>query len=321
MVLAHSLFQTLKQRAPDAQIDVLAPPWTLPLLERMPEVARGIALPFKHGELRLRERWRLGHELRANSYDRAIVLPNSLKSAIVPWAARARVRTGFVGELRYVFLNDARRLDKARLPKTVERFVALGLPANEPLPTPLPLPRLRADDQKAGDALARFGIAPPSVPVLGLCPGAEFGPAKRWPTEHYAELARRQLDAGWAVWLFGSEKDTPVTSEIQRHTGGRCQDFGGRTSLGMAIDLMAMADAVVSNDSGLMHVAAALDRPLVALYGSSDPSHTPPMSENARVLYRGLPCSPCFKRECPLGHLRCLRDISTDDVLDRLPRR
>jgi len=314
MVLAHSLFQVLRRRDPGAQIDVLAPAWTLPLLARMPEVHEGIALPFGHGDLKLGGRWRLGRALRARGYDRAIVLPNSFKSAIVPFAARAGVRTGFIGELRYGLLNDARQLDKRRLARTVERFVALGIDRGESLP-PIPDPYLRADIRNAGAALARLDHAPPRSPVLGLCPGAEYGPAKRWPPEYFAEVARAKLDEGWEVWLFGSEKDRPVTQDIQARTGGRCLDLGGRTSLADAIDLMSVTRSVVTNDSGLMHVAAALGREVIALFGSSDPHHTPPMSARAAVLYLGLECSPCFKRECPLGHLNCLRGIDPQQVL------
>ncbi len=317
MVLAQSLFKVLKQRHPTSRIDVLAPAWTLPLLARMPEVNAGIALPFGHGEAALGARWRLGRQLRARAYDRAIVLPNSLKSALVPFAAHARVRTGFVGELRYGLLNDIRRLDKRALPRTVDRFVALALPAGEALPA-IPNPQLRADRDHAARALARLGRTLPTAPVLGLCPGAEYGPAKRWPAEYYACVARAKLDQGWEVWLFGSEKDAPVTRAIQEHTRGRCLDLAGRTALAEAIDLLALCTAVVTNDSGLMHVAAALDRPVVALYGSSDPHHTPPMSAHATVLYRGLSCSPCFARECPLGHLNCLRDIKPEQVLAAL---
>lgn len=319
MVLAHSLFQVLKQRAPDALIDVLAPGWTLPLLERMPEVSEGLGSRFGHGELKLGARWRLGRALRARRYDRAIVLPNSLKSAIVPLAAGARVRTGFVGELRYGFLNDARRLDKQKLPRTVDRFVALAGGAHDPLP-PIPNPALRADVANAEAALVRMGRARPTAPVLGLCPGAEYGSAKRWPAEYYAEVAAQKLSGGWEVWLFGSGKDAPITAEIQMRTGGRCLDLGGRTALGDAIDLMSLTSAVVTNDSGLMHVAAALGRRTVAIFGSSDPRHTPPMSETASTLSLGLECSPCFKRECPLGHLKCLRDLRPERVLSALSR-
>jgi heptosyltransferase-2 len=255
--------------------------------------------------------------LRARHYDRAIILPNSFKSAIVPFAARARVRTGFVGELRYGLLNDVRRLDKQKLPRTVERFVMLGLAPGAALP-PIPEPCLRADADNARAALGRLGRSPPQSPVLGLCPGAEYGPAKRWPAEYYTEIARARLAQGWEVWLFGSDNEAPITAAIQAATQGRCLDLGGRTALAEAIDLMALTAAVVSNDSGLMHVAAALQRPLVALYGSSDPRHTPPMNHQARILYRGLSCSPCFARECPLGHLNCLREISPQTVLAAL---
>jgi heptosyltransferase II len=317
MVLAQSLFKVLRQRHPRSRIDVLAPPWTLPLLARMPEVAEGISLPFRHGELALGRRWAFGKSLRQRRYDRAILLPNSLKSAVVPFAARIPVRTGYIGEMRYGLLNDARKLDKGRLPRTVDRFVALGLEPGAALP-PVPNPELVPDTANAAAALARLGHAAPAVPVLGLCPGAEYGPAKRWPTEHFAEVAQAKLNESWEVWLFGSDKDAPVTAEIQSLAGGRCLNLGGRTSLADAIDLMSLCTAVVSNDSGLMHVAAALGRCLAAIYGSSDPHHTPPMSPRATVRYLHLECSPCFERTCPLKHLRCLRNISPASVLEAL---
>ena len=317
MVLAQSLFKLLKQQHPDSRLDVLAPAWTHPLLARMPEVNEAIEAPFAHGRLDLGVRRRIGRTLRERHYDRAIVLPNSLKSAIVPFVARARVRTGFLGELRYGLLNDARRLDKKKLPRTVDRFVALALAPDAKLPA-IPNPRLVADAANARAALTRLGRELPQAPVLGLCPGAEYGPAKRWPAEYFAAVAKAKLAEGWEVWLFGSDKDTPVTNEIQAQTEGRCLDLGGKTALAEVIDLMSLTRAVVSNDSGLMHVAAALERPVIALYGSSDPHHTPPMSAKAQVLYLGLACSPCFKRECPLKHLKCLRDLTPDRVLAAL---
>lgn len=318
MVLAQSLFKLLKQRQPSARLDVLAPGWTLPLLERMPEVDEAIALEMRHGELALGRRWRLGRALRSRGYDRAIVLPNSWKSALVPFAARAKRRTGYVGELRYGLLNDVRRLDTQKLPRTVDRFVALGLEDGEELPV-IPRPRLRADAENARAVLLRLGRELPKTPVLALCPGAEYGPAKRWPVEYYAEVARAKLAAGWEVWLFGSERDVTVTRALQQSSGGRCLDLGGRTTLAEAIDLLAVATAVVTNDSGLMHVAAALDRPVVVVFGSSDPRHTPPLSDKARILYLGLDCSPCFQRHCPLGHHECLRGIRPGQVLEALP--
>ncbi len=320
MVLAQCLFKFLKQRHAECVIDVVAPAWTLPLLQRMPEVNEGIGLDITHGELGLGKRIELGRALRRRGYDWAIVLPNSFKSALVPAVAGIRRRSGFVGEFRYGLLNDARRLDKQALPKTVDRFVALALAPNETLPTVLPTPRLIANQENATRALKNLGHDLPRTPVLGLCPGAEYGSSKRWPTEYFAEIARTQLRQGWEVWLFGSGRDTPITHAINAATDGRCFDLGGVTSLAEAIDLLSMTNAVISNDSGLMHVAAALDRHVLALYGSSDPGHTPPMSSQAEVLYLGIECSPCFERECPLGHHKCLRDISPARVLTALTK-
>lgn len=315
MVLAQSLFKTIKARQPDAYLAVAAPGWTLPLLERMAEVDDAIALPFQHGQLALGERIRYGRQLKAQHFTQAILLTNSLKSAILPWAAGIPRRTGFLGEWRYGLLNDVRPLDKQRLPRTVDRFVALGLDKDAALPPTLPIPSLRAGHEHALYVLQGLGHAPPRSPVLGLCPGAEYGDAKRWPAEYYAEVAKNFLAQGWEVWLFGSHKDVAVTSKINALTLTRCLDLGGRTGLAEAIDLMSLCSAVVSNDSGLMHIAAALDKPLVAVYGSSDPHHTPPMNDRAAIAYLGLSCSPCFQRVCPLGHTRCLTEIHPQTIM------
>jgi heptosyltransferase-2 len=318
MILAQSLFKLLKDLRPGVEIDVAAPAWTLPLLERMPEVRAGIALPFKHGKFDLGTRIRIGRELKAKHYDQAILLTNSLKSAITPFFAGIPKRTGFRGEMRYGLLNDIRSLDKTALPKTVDRFIALGMNPGQPHPSVLPEPALVTSREQALVALNRLGHPAPQSPILALCPGAEYGPAKRWPVEYFAETAQWALDQGWEVWLFGSGKDIEVTQQIDQLTGNRCLDLGGKTSLGEAIDLMAMAHAVVTNDSGLMHVAAALGLPQLSLFGSSDPHHTPPMSAKADVLYLGLSCSPCFQRECPLGHFKCMRDMKPEMIIERL---
>ena len=317
MVMAHSLFQTLKQQNPSVQVDVAAPAWTLPLLDRMPEVTGKIALPFKHGQLGLMERIRFGKKLKNEKYTQSISLVNSLKSAILPFTAGIPKRTGFLGEMRYGLLNDIRPLDKNILPKTVERFVALGLNRNQQLPA-IPQPTLLANSTNAKTVLEALGIALSNNKVLGLCPGAEYGEAKRWPTSHYAEVANAALDRGWQVLLFGSDKDIPVTQEINAMSKSRCSDLGGKTKLGDAIDIMSLCDIVISNDSGLMHIAAALDKKLIAIFGSSNPHHTPPMHPDAVIEYLGLDCSPCFKRECPLGHLNCLNNIQPMTVIKRL---
>ncbi|HWU34785.1 MAG TPA: lipopolysaccharide heptosyltransferase II [Methylovorus sp.] len=320
MVLAQSLFKALRQQDPEVIIDVAAPSWTLPLLERMPEVHQGIALPFKHGQFALLERIRFGRSLRKANYTQSIMLTNSLKSAILPFAAGIPQRTGFLGEQRYGLLNDIRKLDKQLLPRTVDRFVALAYPADHGLQGQQHEPKLVSNTANAASVLETLGRSSPERPVLGLCPGAEYGEAKRWPSEYYAEVARHALTSGWEVWLFGSDKDIPVTAAINHLTDHRCLDLGGKTRLGDAIDLMALCHTVISNDSGLMHVAAALDKDLIAIYGSSDPHHTPPMTSKAVIEYLGLSCSPCFQRTCPLGHLNCLKHIAPANIITHLQK-
>ena len=317
-VISHALLVRLKERDPEGAIDVLAPPWALPVYRRMPEVARAIPLAFGHGDLKLGERRRFAATLP--EYDRAFVLPNTLKSALIPWHAGIAVRTGYRGEMRYGLLNDMRRLDAKALPLIVERYAALAQAPGEPLERPVPEPRLAVDEAARRATLAKFGLDD-RKPVAVLAPGAEYGPAKRWPARHFAALAGMLAARGYEVWLLGSQKDAEITAEVQRLAGGRCVDFAGRTSLDEAIDLMSFAARVVTNDSGLMHVAAALDRPMAALFGSSSPDFTPPLSAKARVISLKLSCSPCFQRVCPLGHTNCLVTLEPAKVLAALENR
>ncbi len=313
-VLAQPLFKRLHARHPDLQLDVLAPAWTRPLLARMPEVNASFENPFVHGDVKLRARFRLGRSLSVQGYDQAIVLPNSLKSALVPFFAGIRKRTGFKGEQRYGLLNDLRQLDTRTLPTMAERFAWLAEPADGvALPADaLPRPSLESTRAQQLGTLAALELSD-DKPVVVMCPGAEFGPAKRWPARHFATLAQRFLDAGWQVWLLGSKKDAPVGEEIRAQVPAAV-NLCGQTGLTQAIDLIAVSRQVISNDSGLMHVAAALDRPLVALYGSSSPDFTPPLSPHARLAHLNLECSPCFQRECPLKHFNCLNELSPDLV-------
>ncbi len=314
MMMAQSLFMLLKQTDPECRIDVLAPDWSLPLLAHMPEVSESIVSPFKHGQVSFRQRYLLGKSLRNRHYDQAIILPNSLKSALLPLWARIPRRTGFVGEMRYGLVNDARRLNRVALPKTVMRFCSLALPDGETLPENLPQPRLQTTEPDVANTLKSLNLAADGSRILVLCPGAEYGPAKQWPAGHLATLARQHLGQGWQVWLLGSSKDRDICSHVNGLTENRCENLAGKTGLGQVIDLMSKATAIVSNDSGLMHMAAALSVPLVAIYGSSDPGFTPPLSNKAEILNLGLSCSPCFKRECPLGHLDCLNKLKPEQV-------
>ncbi len=318
MMMAQSLFITLKQRNPSCNIDVLAPAWTAPMLSMMPEVSEAIEIPVRRGELGLSIRYTLGKQLRNNQYDQAILLPNSLKSALIPFFANIPKRTGFVGEQRWGLLNDIFRLDKNSLPMTVQRFVALAMEKDTTTGFDCPVPTLKINQQELEKVCIKFSLQKRTNKILGLCPGAEFGPAKCWPAEHYAAVAREKLKQGWDVWLFGSGKDQVITGKINLATRNACKNLSGRTSLFEAANLLSLCDSVVTNDSGLMHVAAALDRKLVAIYGSSDPGFTPPMNKYARILSLSLECAPCFKRQCPLGHTRCLQDLSPQQVLAEL---
>ena len=312
-VISQVALQLLKQQHPQAQIDYLAPPWTLPLLKRMPEVRQGILNPFGHGALQLGARRRLGLELRAGAYDQALVLPNSWKSALPLWFAGIAQRTGFRGEARWGLLNDLRTLEPQVLPQMADRFAALALPAGTSLPASLPHPALDSTTAQQQLLLARLGIDT-SKPAVAFCPGAEYGPAKRWPERHFATLARMLAARGCAIWLVGSPKDHAVAETIAQGAAGLCINLCGRTDIAEATDLLAAARLVVTNDSGLMHVAAATGRPVIALYGSSSPLFTPPLCADARIVTLNLDCSPCFKRTCPLGHLKCLNDLSPERV-------
>jgi heptosyltransferase-2 len=317
-LLAQPLFMRLRRRLPGVVLHALAPPWTAPVLARMPEIAEVIEAPFEHGRLQLRERWRTGRRLRARRYQEAIVLPNSFKSALVPFFADIPLRVGYVGESRYGLLNLVHKLEPARHALMVDRYTQLAERPGEPLPKHTGHGTLVVDPANLIITLSRLGLDRRRSIVV-FCPGAEFGPAKRWPARHFAELARRLAEQQHVVWLIGSPKDKAIGAEIVRLSDGNAHNLCGRTDLAGAIDLISVSQLVVSNDSGLMHVASALDKPTIALYGSSSPEHTPPLNERARILkLQGLQCSPCYKRECPLGHFRCMNDLLPEHVLDEI---
>lgn len=314
--MAQSLFIALKQQQPDCRIDVIAPVWSVPLLQRMPQVHQAIELPVGHKQLKLLSRYRIGRQLRKHVYDQAIVLPRSFKSALIPFFARARRRTGFKGEMRYGLLNDIRRLDKTILKQTVQRYVALGY-AKELTAAPLvPYPQLRIDSHNQQALLARLHLRL-DKPVIGFMPGAEYGPAKQWPAGYYRELALKLVSQGMQVWIFGSAREATLGEEI-RQGNADVINLCGKTTLVDAVDLIALTHNNVTNDSGLMHIASATGRPLVAIYGSSDPGYTPPLSEMATIIYQKLECSPCFDRQCRFGHTRCLTGIDPQIVLEKL---
>jgi len=310
MVMSQVLYKLLRQRWSSCEIDVLAPPAALPLVARMAEVNRGIRFDMAHGELALGKRFAFGESLKKNAYTRAIVLPNSLKSAIVPFAAEVPIRTGFRGEYRYFLINDMRLLSKRRLPRMIDRFAALAIKQGKETPA-LPNPELIIDEANLNDQLAQLGLSR-DRPVLGLCPGAEFGDAKKWPEAHFAALAKRAISDGFQVWILGGKKDSSSAAEIQTAAGDYCYNLAGRTSLLDAIDLLSACHQVVSNDSGLMHIAAAVGVHTTVVYGSTSPDFTPPLTDSLDIVSLGLECSPCFKRVCPLKHKNCLNQLSPE---------
>ena len=314
-IMAQPLFARLHAHHPGLQLDALAPRWVAPVLARMGEINEIIDNPFAHGELALGARRQLAHQLRKRRYDAVWVLPNSLKSALIPWLAGIPQRIGFTGESRYGLLNQRHHLDKLALPLMVERFAQLAEVPGHPLPRPVAYPVLRSTTEDQQQTLAALGIARPKK-MVAFCPGAEYGPAKRWPAGHFAALARELAERDYQVWLFGSPKDQAIAEEIARQAPDNTRNLCGTTQLAQAVDLLALADLVVCNDSGLMHVAAAVNRPIVALYGSSSPGFTPPLSDRATIVSLGLECSPCFKRECPLAHLDCLNRLSPAQVMN-----
>lgn len=320
MVMASSLVAVLRQRFPNRPIDMLAPPSALPIATLIEGVRDAIPSEFGHGELGLTGRWKLGRSLRPKGYGTAIILPRAFKAAVAPFAAGIPERIGYAAEGRSILLTRPRRDSERKTARTIDRFVALGrddsaISTAERSPRPLlnaPPIAAAAIEQKLGLVTGR--------PVVSLAPGAEYGPAKRWPAAKFAALARLASEAGFGVRLFGGPKDRDITAEIAAKAGVPVEDLAGRTSLIEAAALLAASDVVVSNDSGLMHVAGALDRPLVVLYGSSSEKMTPPTAPLAEVVSLDLSCRPCFQRTCPLGTLACFEGIAPDTVFAAMQR-
>ena len=324
MMMSQSLYRTLKQLNPDIEIDVMAPSWCRALLAKMPEVSQAIAMPLGHGEFALSKRYQLGKSLRENHYQQAIVLPNSFKSALIPYFAKIPKRTGWKGEMRYGLLNDLRKLNKQAYPLMVERYVALAYPKQEmhsakDIPQPILWPKLQVTMPEILETLTAFDI-PQDAPLIGFCPGAEFGPAKRWPDYHYATLADMIVKQHAKVLIFGSANDRQVGQQIMAKMthSDQCINLAGKTQLDQAINLIAACKAVVTNDSGLMHVAAALDRPLVALYGPSSPDFTPPLSNKAEVIRLITGYHRVRRGDAEQGYHQSLIDIKPDQVFESL---
>ena len=326
-VMTQPLLASLKEQYPEANIDVLASTWVAPIYRACSEVHEVIEAKFEHKQLQWGLRKQLAKELAIKKYQACFVLPNSLKSALIPWLANIPFRVGYRGELRFGLINlSLDNPSKVNRPPMVEHYLALSQLLNEGQSASTGsnlVPKLNVSstaNQSVQTKLLNAKVDPANVYVM--CPGAEYGPTKRWPTSHFAQLAQKLIASNphSQIILLGSKGDHALAQEIQPQAkqDSHIHNWCGDTSLDEAIALIGMGKAVISNDSGLMHIAAALRTPQVAIFGSSDPAHTPPLSDKAKVIWLNLPCSPCHKRECPLGHLKCLNDILPEQVFATL---
>ena len=325
-VMTQPLLANLQAQYSDSKIDVLASTWVAPIYRACNEVNEVIEAKLEHKQLQWGLRRQLAKHLESKKYQACFVLPNSFKSALIPWLANIPFRIGYRGEFRFGLINlSLDNPSKVNRPPMVEHYLALGhlLKDSEPGLSSSITPQLNVSSvakQAIENKLALGNINPDSVFVF--CPGAEYGLTKRWPVQHFAELAQNLVEENSQahIILLGSKGDHSIAEDIasQANYPLSISNWCGDTTLDEAIALIGMAKAVVSNDSGLMHIAAALKTPQVAIFGSSDPAHTPPLSEKAKVIWLNLPCSPCHQKICPLGHLRCLNDILPQQVLATL---
>jgi heptosyltransferase-2 len=320
MVMANSLFRQIRNNYPDAIIDVIGPAWSAPILARMVDVRKAITLPTSHGEWGISTRKNLGKSLRHENYDEAIVLPRSWKSALVPFFAKIPKRVGFHGEQRFILLNERRTLDKTCLNQTVKRFTSLGLTkkrAYPPLPEDMPNPKLEVDLNNQVRLYQSLALNP-TKPAICLMAGAEFGPSKQWPIAHFNETAKHFIEKGYQIWVLGGPKDKDDGDAIIKGLKEDAFNLCGKTQLVDAIDLLAKADFAISNDSGLMHVAAAVGTTVHGIYGSTSERYTPPLTEKKTIHNLHLDCSPCFKRECPLGHTDCQNKLIPELLISKI---
>ena len=321
MVMSQALYKALKETNPLTKISVLAQSALRPLLERMPEVDEILNSDFGHGELKLSERKRFGMNLQDENFNRAFILPLSFKSALIPWHAKIPNRIGWRGEWRKILLTDCRKLDKKAYPLMVQRFIGLAYSESTRPPDDLFYPKLLPKEPNQEFKYSSASLSS-KKDVLAICPGAEFGKSKQWPAEYFAEVVNRVIRKGWGVWIFGSSNDRPtadlILGKIEEDFRDSCIDFVGKTDLSEAIDLLSLVSVVLSNDSGLMHVAAALGKNLIGLYGSTSPEFTPPLSNSKTLISTDIECRPCFERECRFGHLRCLTEIKPKRVFDAI---
>lgn len=322
MIMTQALFKVLHKQG--KTIDVLAPKWNHAVLDCMPEVNKAIEMPFDHGDLKFYQRYLFAKSLKNQGYDQSIVIPNSFKSALIPYWAGIPVRTGWLGELRYGVLNNYQKLDKNKLPLMVQRLIALGyfdqgFKQENINDLKYDYPELQISDKLKQEVKNTYNLS--DTNILVLAPGAAFGPAKKWPEQYFSAVAKEKIKQGWQVVLLGSAQDRTVTTHINQALDNKAINLAGQLILPETVAIISLANCLVSNDSGLLHVAAALQIPLVGIYGSTSPGFTPPLisdSKKAILEVKDLACKPCFAKECKFGHYKCLNDIKPELVLESI---
>lgn len=318
-VMSQSLLKYLKKTHTNLTIDIFAHKHLIDLFQRMPEVNNTIINKFVHGSMDIIRRIKTGYELRKSSYDEVYVLPNTYKSALIVFFASIKKRIGFVGEFRYGVLNKPFKLNETELPLMIDRFCSLANYGNKV--SNIEYPVLQVDTVNQDKMKNKFNLSI-NVPLIIFCPSAEYGPSKRWPIEYFAKLANNLVQNGFSVLLLGASMDEPLVAQIisliDVNNINKIINACGKTSLADCVDLLALGNLVVTNDTGLMHVACAVDVPVIAIYGSSTPKFTPPLSNKAQVLRMEISCSPCFQRTCKFGHYHCLKFITPEMVYEKI---
>jgi heptosyltransferase-2 len=324
IIMSQALMKTLKAMEPSCEITVYAPAYSLPVIARMDEVSRAIVNPFKHGQLQIMKRRAEGRKLKPLGFDTCFVLPNTIKSALVPFFAGIPDRCGFKGEGRWILINSM-RTNKNDYPRMADRYVALAYPMDK-VRSSRDLPRweypsLRLEEPSEG-LISRLGVDF-SKPALALGCGANYGPAKIWPPEHFAAVCKWWAEkTGGQCIAFGTKSDEAAAAAVEKalDPGVRenFRNIAGMTKIDEALDLIGKCSAAVCNDSGLMHTAAAAGVPQADIFGSTSATYTPPLSDKAACIESSEPCRPCFERTCPKGTYACLHGITPQRVIEAL---
>lgn len=315
MVMTHSLIQVLTGQGHN--VSMTGSRSLAPLLNRMPKLHERLIVDLPRGQWAWNRRKNQGQKIKSHVFDQAIVIPNAWKAALLPFWADIKKRTGWIGECRWGLLNDARQYDPIAYPTMIQKIVALAYEKNTALTfDDCPFPQLRIDRNNQIDLIRSHDLDRIDRPLICLCPGAAYGPAKRWPTSYFAQLTSLLIANGYHIVIVGSNQESSQADQMMQNE--HCTDLTGKTLLDDVIDVLAMAECVVANDSGLMHVACAVNVPVVAIYGSTSPNFAPPLYHHTKSLYEQIPCQPCGKRQCPFEHTRCLYNITAHQVMTQI---